>query len=1290
MRSIVGLVSLVALAACHSGGTSNEQTSQSSSAVFANGNFETGSAGAAPPSWTVTPYLNPGVTIVTPQTRDKLNLATGGNALTKLLVTAAGPESQADASLGTGASLRWPKYGNQVALVNQNGASNNTNSLSQTMTITSADIDPSDAKIHVRFVVAPVLENPGHPANQQPYYFVQLSNLTRSSTLYRDYNASAQPGVPWKTSNGYYYTDWQLVDISPGTAQLAVGDQVQLEVIAAGCSQGGHFGEVYVDGVGSTIPGIFVSGVGPASANDGSDITYTLTYQNGGTTSITGTSVTFNTPTGTTFKSVSAPGLTCSTPAVGGAGAVSCAVGNFAASASGTLQVTVNINSGVTGTLTAGNYSIGATAVSPLVGPKVYTNVSHGIAYSDVGLTVTDNATGVQWGQPITYTIVASNPSGPNAVTGATVTDTFPSTLTNVSWTCAGSAGGSCAAAGVGNIADATVNLPVGASVTYTVAANVVAGSGGGQVANTASIALGSGGSDPDATNNAAGVYNTITSPNGTTCATAADCTSGVCDAAGKICIPTGGCGADSDCATTAWCNTQTFACVAKLANNVAMPTVGGHSPTLTGTCTTAAGASVCTSGVCDTSNDECGYAAGGGVCSAANGATVCQSGICSVVGTCNPVGGCQADGDCTAGNWCNETTQQCTPKIANGSPLPTDAAHTSPILDGHCSSAAAAAACQSGVCDSDDNCGYANGAGSCSSTTATTVCRSGACDGTDGKCGYANGAGPCSGNGALCRSNVCESDGNCGYQNGDGPCSSSDATTVCRSGICATSGLMASKCEECASDTNCSAPSPACDIASGTCKTCTATNATACGGSTPLCDTASAACTACKVDNGASGGFACPNAASPYCVQSGAGAGSCTTCTTNAQCEGTHAGPICDLATGACGTVCAVDADCGNASWCDSGTCTSKIANGQMLPTSAPINATCSPTNGARVCTSGVCGADNRCGYSDGGSCSSEGASVCRSNVCAAGGANAGTCVGCNGDDNCAMPQPACDGATNACVECSATNASACTGATPSCDVTQEKCVACGGDYGSASAVACSSAQAPFCDPTGACGLCTTSNDCSGDHAGPICDTVTGACGTSCRSDEDCGDASKWCNAAPSSTGTCVPKLGNGVRLPASPSSVASCNGTVGARVCASGVCDPSDDKCGLALKDGPCSDDSDCRFGACVMTKCQLVLDGGALSDAGVDSGSTDPGHEDGGVEATDAGSHHSGNDAGTVALDTGASVEGGGLTCAASPGHAAEGASFYGVLTILGFGLRRRRRAGRNEVKEPTLPS
>ncbi len=87
---------------------------------------------------------------------------------------------------------------------------------------------------------------------------------------------------------------------------------------------------------------------------------------------------------------------------------------------------------------------------------------------ADLSITKTDNVTSVIPGQNTTYTIVVRN-DGPSAVTGATVVDQFPSTLTNVTYTSTitGTVTGNTAN-GTGNIND-TVNMASGSTITYTV-----------------------------------------------------------------------------------------------------------------------------------------------------------------------------------------------------------------------------------------------------------------------------------------------------------------------------------------------------------------------------------------------------------------------------------------------------------------------------------------------------------------------------------------------------------------------------------------------------------------------------------------------------------------------------------------------------------------------------------------------------------------------------------------------------------------------------------------------------
>ena len=235
---------------------------------------------------------------------------------------------------------------------------------------------------------------------------------------------------------------------------------------------------------------------------------------------------------------------------------------------------------------------------------------------------------------------------------------------------------------------------------------------------------------------------------------------------AGPFCnVSTGACsntcGRDAQCGTS-WCATDTGACTTKLANGVSIPTVAGRNtadPALSGLCTTAVGTAICESGVCSTSNNKCGYAAGEGSCTSANAAAVCQSGLCSAAGVCSAASSCFGDGDCSGG-WCLLSGNQCQGKLANGAAMPNDPTHANPALTGSCTTAAAALVCVAGVCETSDN-----------------------------KCGLANGSACTSGTASACRAAVCGSDSKCGYVDGEGSCTAANAASVCRNGKCRTDG---------------------------------------------------------------------------------------------------------------------------------------------------------------------------------------------------------------------------------------------------------------------------------------------------------------------------------------------------------------------------------------------------------------------------------------------------------------------------------------------------------------------
>ncbi|PYQ07137.1 MAG: hypothetical protein DMF82_04535, partial [Acidobacteria bacterium] len=240
---------------------------------------------------------------------------------------------------------------------------------------------------------------------------------------------------------------------------------------------------------------------GQTTAGAGNPVTYTIIVGDAGPEGVTGAAVTDTFPAvlmGMTWTCTASAGSTCG-----------------AASGSGNINQTVNLFSGGTATFTAtgtldisasGTLSNTATVATPSgitdpnPGNNSATDADTIIPAADLSITKTDGRSTASPGQAITYTIVASN-AGPNPVTGATVSDTVPASLTAPTWSCMGTGGGSCTAAGVGDIND-SVNLPVGATVTYTLSGMVSANPR--SLRNTATIAPPAGIFDPNPVNNSA------------------------------------------------------------------------------------------------------------------------------------------------------------------------------------------------------------------------------------------------------------------------------------------------------------------------------------------------------------------------------------------------------------------------------------------------------------------------------------------------------------------------------------------------------------------------------------------------------------------------------------------------------------------------------------------------------------------------------------------------------------------------------------------------------------------
>ena len=128
-------------------------------------------------------------------------------------------------------------------------------------------------------------------------------------------------------------------------------------------------------------------------------------------------------------------------------------------------------------------------------------------AQADLAVTKSDGQSTATPGEPVTYTLVASN-SGPGDVTAASVNDVMPPVLQAATWTCVASPGSACAPGGSGDIAD-VIDLAAGGTATYTLSATV-SSAATGTLSNTVTVTASGGAGDPNPGNNSATDIDTL------------------------------------------------------------------------------------------------------------------------------------------------------------------------------------------------------------------------------------------------------------------------------------------------------------------------------------------------------------------------------------------------------------------------------------------------------------------------------------------------------------------------------------------------------------------------------------------------------------------------------------------------------------------------------------------------------------------------------------------------------------------------------------------------------------
>jgi len=221
----------------------------------------------------------------------------------------------------------------------------------------------------------------------------------------------------------------------------------------------------------------------PSSVFAGNNITYTQTVTNNGPAASTGVSFSEATPGTTTFQSVLAPvGWTCTTPAVGATGTVTCTDGSsLASTSSADIIVVVNVPAGTAaGTITATS-TVTATTSDPTSANNT-TSVSTPVTVA-CDLTVTNSGTPnpVSAGSNITYTQTITNP-GPSSCSTGTFSEATPANTTFQSVAFVNSGGATWNCPNLAPVACSASSVPPGSTVTITAIYKVNAGTTAGTI----------------------------------------------------------------------------------------------------------------------------------------------------------------------------------------------------------------------------------------------------------------------------------------------------------------------------------------------------------------------------------------------------------------------------------------------------------------------------------------------------------------------------------------------------------------------------------------------------------------------------------------------------------------------------------------------------------------------------------------------------------------------------------------------------------------------------------------
>ena len=425
----------------------------------------------------------------------------------------------------TDVSMAGSTAGTFTLVVKVGGATANGTVITDTVSVSSSVSDPNSANntASVNTVVGGTgpnltVTNAASPNPVQagsPITYTQVVvNTGSSAATTATFNETTPPNTTFVSITppaGWTCTTFPPQCTDPSVAANTSGTFTVVYKVNAGTGNGtvitdtatansanqsyGASSAIATDIVGSATQAdvVLTSAGTPSSVFAGNNITYTQAISNNGPATATGLSFTETTPTNTTFASVSAPaGWTCTAPAVGATGAVTCTAASLAVADEADIIVVVNVPSTVTAAQSpiAETASVTTTSSDPNAGNNTNIPVSTPVTVvCDLAVTNSGTPSPVAAGSNITYTQVITNPGPSNCSTG-TLSEATPTNTTFVSAAVVNTGGGTWTCPNAAPIACTSSSVAPGATATLTAVYTVNAGTAAGTIiTDTATVA---------------------------------------------------------------------------------------------------------------------------------------------------------------------------------------------------------------------------------------------------------------------------------------------------------------------------------------------------------------------------------------------------------------------------------------------------------------------------------------------------------------------------------------------------------------------------------------------------------------------------------------------------------------------------------------------------------------------------------------------------------------------------------------------------------------------------------